>query len=64
MTDTMRDLDDMRARAAAIGLDKLTDAHLEQLTRATLAAERRIDQLDVPLDLADEPAHVYDAGGK
>ena len=44
--------------------DKLTDAHLEQLTRATLAAERRKEQLDIGLDLGDEPAHVYDARGK
>ena len=63
MTDSTRDIDDIRARAEAIGLDKLTDAHLEQLTRATLAAERRKEQLDIGLDLGDEPAHVYDAKG-
>ena len=64
MTDSTRDIDDMRARAEAVGLDKLTDAHLEQLTRATLAAEKRKAQLDFSLDLADEPAHVYDAKGR
>ena len=51
---------DVRDLAAGIGLTRLTDEHLEQLLRATRAAQAR--RAALPLDTltpADEPAHVY-----
>lgn len=52
-------LDDLKQRAAAVGLTRLTDKHLQQLQRASKRAEERKAVLTVPLTVADEPAHVY-----
>jgi hypothetical protein len=52
---------DMRETARALGLDKLTDAHLSQLERAMANAKRHIDRLPKDLTGADEAAHVYRA---
>ncbi len=52
---------DIRETARALGLDKLTDAHLAQLERAMANVKRHTDRLPADLAPADEPAHVYPA---
>ena len=53
-------LEDMRRMAADIGLTRLTEEHLQQLLRATRAAQQRRAALPTGgLTPADEPAHVY-----
>lgn len=53
-------IDQIRALASHAGLDRLTEKHLEQLTRATNAALARRDSLKrETLVPADEPAHVF-----
>jgi hypothetical protein len=52
---------DMRETARALGLDKLTDAHLAQLERALANFKRHLDRLPKDLTGADEAAHVYRA---
>ena len=49
----------LRARAEAVGLTRLTDAHIEQLKRATEGSARHKSNLTVEVAVADEPAHVY-----
>lgn len=53
-------IDDVRKLAADIGLTRLTDAHLQELLRATNAARARrtVLQNDV-LTYADEPSHLF-----
>lgn len=53
------DLATLKQRAEAAGLTGLTDAHLEQLKRATAANRRAKANLKVDLAIADEPAHVF-----
>ncbi len=55
------DSSDIKQRAEAIGLTKLTDKHLEQLAKATQSAAQRKQQLTVDLKIADEPSHVFRA---
>ncbi len=55
------DSSDIKQRAEAIGLTKLTDRHLEQLAKATQSAAQRKQQLTVDLEIADEPSHVFRA---
>ena len=53
-------LEDVRALAAEIGLTRLTDAHLQELLRATRVARAR--RAALPLETlrpADEPALVF-----
>jgi hypothetical protein len=46
--------------AAEIGMNRLTDEHLQQLLRATRAAQARRGTLAAAnLTPADEPAHVF-----
>lgn len=52
---------DIKQRAEAIGLTKLTDKHLEQLAKATQSAAQRKQQLTIELEVADEPSHVFRA---
>ena len=53
-------LEEVRAMAAEIGLTRLTDAHLQQLLRATrIAGARRAALPIASLAPADEPAHVF-----
>lgn len=55
------DLNDIRRMATDIGLDRLDEAHLQQLLTATRAARARQKALSfATLTPADEPAHVYD----
>ena len=59
--------DDIRRMARAIGLDRLTEEHVVQLTRAANTASLRSAALPVAdLVLTDEPAHVFrlDSEGK
>jgi hypothetical protein len=65
MADDNLTPEEVRKMAAEIGLNRLTDEHLQQLLRATRAARARRAALSVAtLDPADEPAHVFrlDAG--
>jgi hypothetical protein len=52
---------DIRDTARALGLDRLTDAHLVQLERAAANMKRHTDRLPADLTPADEPAHIYPA---
>lgn len=53
-------LEEVRAMAAEIGLTRLTDAHLQELLRATRVARARRAALPIAtLVPADEPAHVF-----
>ena len=54
-------MNDIRERARALGLDKLSDEHLAQLERAMAGMKRHIERLPRDLTLANEPAHVYQA---
>lgn len=53
-------LDVIRRMAAQAGLTRLTDAHLQELLRATRAAHSHRAALPLAnLGPADEPAHVF-----
>lgn len=52
-------LNDVKKLAAEIGMNRLTDEHLQQLLRATKAARARRAGLPLELGPADEPAYVY-----
>ena len=53
-------LEDIRRMSADIGLTHLTQAHLEELLRATQASQTRRAKLPIDeLVYADEPAHVF-----
>ena len=53
--------DELRDKARALGLDRLTDEHLEQFGRATTGMERHLKRLPRDMPPAQEPAHVYRA---
>ena len=60
MADDSLTLDEVRRMAADIGMTRLTDAHLEQLLRATRTARARRASLAIAtLTPADEPMHVF-----
>ena len=53
-------IDDVRKMAADIGMTRLTDAHLQELLRATNAARARRSVLqNDTLTYADEPSHLF-----
>lgn len=54
-------MNDLRERARALGLDRLTAEHLAQLERAVANMKRHIERLPRNLTVADEPAHIYQA---
>jgi hypothetical protein len=56
--------DELRDKARALGLDRLTDEHLEQFERATTGMERHLKRLPSDMPPAREPAHVYRARGQ
>ena len=64
-TDSLS-IDEVRRMAAAAGLDRLTDEHVQQLARAANVAHARRKALGfAALTPADEPAHMFrliDAG--
>jgi hypothetical protein len=53
--------EELREAARALGLDRLSDAHLAQFERATTGMERHLQRLPRNLPAAQEPAHVYRA---
>ena len=60
MTNENLSLDDVRKMAADIGLTHLTDAHLQELLRATNAARARRAALhNDTLTYSDEPSHLF-----
>ncbi len=60
MANDHLEIDDVRQMAADIGITHLTNAHLQELLRATNAARARRDLLrNSPLTYADEPAHLF-----
>ena len=53
-------IDEVRRLAAAAGLDRFTDEHIEQLARAANVAHARRKALQfAPLGPGDEPAHSF-----
>ena len=53
-------IDEVRRMAAAAGLDRLTDAQMQELTRAANVAHARRKALRAAsLTAADEPSHVF-----
>ena len=64
MADESLDLERIRKRAAEIGLDKLSDAHLAQLARADKGTRDRLRHIPTDLHMYDEPAHVFRADGE
>jgi hypothetical protein len=59
MSISDQDLAKLKERAAAVGLTRLTDAHLAQLKRAAEANAKNKARLTEALTVADEPAHVF-----
>jgi hypothetical protein len=64
MASNDKNLSDLKRRAEAAGLTRLTAAHLEQLQRATASMETMKAKLTESLTVADEPAHVYSLKGE
>jgi hypothetical protein len=56
--------EDVRDKARALGLDRLTEEHLAQFERATTGMERHLQRLPRGMPAAQEAAHVYRAKGK
>jgi hypothetical protein len=54
---------ELRRKAQALGLGRLTDEHLAQLERAMKGVERHLDRLPRDLPLDQEPAHIFRAKG-
>ena len=60
MSNDGLNLEAVRSMASAIGLTRLAPEHLQQLLRATEAAQSRQGVLRfAALTPADEPSHVY-----
>ena len=55
--------EELRDKARALGLDRLTEEHLAQFERATTGMDRHLRRLPRRLPPAQEPAHVYRAKG-
>jgi hypothetical protein len=53
--------DELRNKARALGLDRLTDQHLEPFARATAGMEQHLKRLPRNIPPAQEPAHIYPA---
>jgi hypothetical protein len=64
MASNDTDLSELKRRAEAVGLTRLTAAHLEQLQRATASIGKMKAKLSDDLTVADEPAHVYSLKGE
>jgi hypothetical protein len=50
---------ELRDKARALGLDRLTEEHLAQFERATTGMERHLKRLPRDMPAAQEPAHIY-----
>jgi hypothetical protein len=60
MPDDSLTIADIRKMAAEIGMTHLTNEHLQELLRATRAAQARRATLPVAtLEPAEKPAHVF-----
>jgi hypothetical protein len=55
--------EELRDKARALGLERLTDEHLAQFERATTGMGRHLQRLPRDMPAAQEPAHVYLAKG-
>ena len=53
--------DELRNKAQALGLDRLSEKHLAQFERATNGMEPLLKCLPQDLPPAQEPAHIYRA---
>jgi hypothetical protein len=53
--------DELRDKARTLGLDRLTDEHLDQFERATTGMERHLKRLPRDMPPAQELAHVFRA---
>ena len=53
--------DELRDKARALGLDRLTDQHLDQFARAIAGMELHLKRLPRNMPPAREPAHIYRA---
>ena len=53
----------IRDKARALGLDRLTDEHLAQFDRATRSMEQHLKRLPRNMPVEQEPAHIYRAKG-
>ena len=54
----------LRDKARALGLDRLTEEHLMQFERAANGMERHLQRLPCGMPVVQEPAHVYRAKGQ
>jgi len=52
---------ELRDKARALGLERLSEEHLAQFERATTSMERHLQRLPRHIPVAQEPAHVYRA---
>ena len=52
---------ELRDKARALGLGRLSEEHLAQFERATTGMERHLRRLPRHIPTAQEPAHVYRA---
>jgi hypothetical protein len=55
--------EEIRDKARALGLDRLTDEHLAQFARATSGMEVHLERLPRTMPTEQEPAHIYRAKG-
>jgi hypothetical protein len=55
---------ELRDKARALGLDRLTEEHLAQFERAATGIKRHLQRLPRGMPAAQEPAHVYRAKGE
>jgi hypothetical protein len=55
---------ELRDKARALGLERLTEEHLAQFERATRGMERHLQRLPRKIPPAQEPAHVYRTKGE
>jgi hypothetical protein len=53
--------EELRDKARALGLERLTEEHLTQFARATTGMERHLRRLPRNIRAAHEPAHIYRA---
>ena len=53
--------DELRDKARALELDRLTEKHFGQFERATTGMERHLKRLPRDMPPTQEPAHIYRA---
>ena len=53
--------DELRDKARALELDRLTEKHFGQFERATTGTERHLKRLPRDMPPTQEPAHIYRA---